>query len=382
VLLTAQVAASLIFLVLGGVFTRSLLAEARADPGFRTSDAATVTLEIASAGYGREGLPDFIQRFRARAAQSPALEIVAFTSRVPMGTVTSSAEVVSPGQVGGDGERAESIDLFTVGPEYLDAMRIAIVAGRGITEYDRPGSPAVAVVSRSFAARFDDAGGAVGQRITIDGADTEIVGVAEEVNVVRPREETTPHVYTALAQGGAFLLSIVGTTTGTSGEALNALRATLEEVDPTVVVWSAATIEDHVALKLLGPRIASRLLIGAAGIALLLTIVGVFGSVSYSAARRSREMAIRLSLGASSGAVTQLVISSMLRAITVGAIIGLALSALGTRLLQGMLFGVGPFDVWTYALAVAALGSTAALAAYLPARGAGRKNLTALLKED
>lgn len=379
-LLAGQVAVSMVFLVLGGLFTRSLLAEAGTDPGFRTTRGAVMTLELASAGYGGERLSTFLEQLRSNAERHDALSGIAFTSRVPMGSVTSSAEVSFPGESRSLDE-PRSVETFSVGPSYLHAMGIRVVEGRGVLPTDRADTPPVAIVSRSFIERYAGAGASVGAQIELDGTSAEIVGVVEDVRVVRPRDGVTPHLYRPLLQEGAFLLSVVGLATAQSGDALRALRSTVESVDPTVAVWSASTLEDQVALKLIGPRVAAWLLVAASAISLLLTLVGVFGSVSYSASRRSYEMAIRLSLGASPGSVTQLVLVSMLRAIAVGSAVGLGLSVAGTGFLRSLLYGVGPFDARAYLFAVALLGTAAAVAAYLPARGAAGSDLTAVLKD-
>ncbi|MGD2071626.1 MAG: ADOP family duplicated permease, partial [Gemmatimonadota bacterium] len=377
-LLAVQVAVSLVFLVTGGLFTRSLWAETGVDPGFRTTNAAILTLELASGGYGRDELGGFLERMRSATAHRPRLESVAFTTRVPMGTVTSSADVVLPSS---GTDQVFPVESFFVSPEYFEAMAIRLLEGRAIRAGDRRDTPDVVVVSRSFVQRFEGEGASLGATIQIDGRPAEIVGVVEDVRVDRPREGATPHLYRPLAQTGAFLLSVVGVTSGSSGEALRALRSSLDEVDRNVVVWSASTIEDHVSFKLMGPRIAAGLLVTAAAIALFLTVVGVFGSVSYATSRRAREMAIRLSLGATPGSVTRLVVLSMLRVIGVGAVVGLALSLAGTGVVRGLLYGVGPFDVWTFFVAVSLLATTAVLAALLPARRAGRAELVTILKD-
>jgi ABC-type antimicrobial peptide transport system permease subunit len=122
-------------------------------------------------------------------------------------------------------------------------------------------------------------------------------------------------------------------------------------------------------------------MVGASSIALLLTIVGIIGSVTYSVSRRKFEMAIRLSLGASAASVTRLVVSAMLRAIGIGAVLGLGLSLVGTGLLQGLLYGVGPFDIPAYVISAILLGGGAAVAAFLPARRVGRADLTTVLRD-
>ena len=380
-LLAGQVAVSMVFLVLGGLFTRSLWAEAGEDPGFRTTRAGVLTLELGSADYGREELPTFLDRLRSEARRTPALSGLAFTTRVPMGSVTSMEEVAFPA-AGPEGAEVRSVEAFSVGPDYLDAMEVGVLTGRGVMDGDRLDTPPVVLVSRSFMDQYGTLGAALGSTIELETGPVEIVGVVEDIFVNRPREGSVPHLYLPLAQRGAFLLSVVGVATNSSGEALLALRGALEAVDPTVAVWGATTIEDHVAFKLMGPRVAAALLMAASSIALLLTVVGVIGSVTYSASRRRYEMAIRLSLGASAASVTRLVVASMLRAIVIGAVLGVALSLVGTGLLRGLLYGVGPFDPGSYLFAVAVLGVAAAAAAYLPARGVGREDLTTVLRDS
>ena len=380
-LLAGQVAVSMVFLVLGGLFTRSLWAEAGEDPGFRTTGAGVLTLELGSADYGREELPTFLDLLRSEARRTPALSGLAFTTRVPMGSVTSMEEVTFPA-AGPEGSEVGSVEAFSVGPDYLDAMEVGVLTGRGVMDGDRLDTPPVVLVSRSFMDQYGTLGAALGSTLELETGPVEIVGVVEDIFVNRPREGSVPHLYLPLAQRGAFLLSVIGVATNSSGEALLALRGALEAVDPTVAVWGATTIEDHVAFKLMGPRVAAALLMAASSIALLLTVVGVIGSVTYSASRRRYEMAIRLSLGASAGSVTRLVVASMLRAIVIGAVLGVALSLVGTGLLRGLLYGVGPFDPGSYLFAVAVLGVAAAAAAYLPARGVGREDLTTVLRDS
>ena len=379
-LLAGQVAVSMVFLVLGGLFTRSLWAEAGENPGFRTAHAGVLTLELGSTDYGGEGLPDFLSRLRSEASSIRGITNVAFTTRVPMGSVTSLEEVTFPNGDPGAVE-TRSVEGFSVGPEYFEAMDVGILTGRGVLESDRKETAPVVIVSRSFVDQFGSLGARLGSHIELNGVPAEIVGVAEDVIVNRPREGAVPHVYLPLAQTGAFLLSVVGVAQ-TSGEALLGLRAAVEAVDPTVAVWGASTLEDHVAFKLLGPRVAAALLVGASSIALLLTVVGVIGSVTYSASRRQFEMAIRLSLGASARSVTQLVVSAMVRAIAIGSVLGLGVSLVGTALLRGLLYGVGPFDMPAYVLAVVILGGAAAVAAYLPARRVGRADLRSVLRDS
>ena len=379
-LLAGQVAVSMVFLVLGGLFTRSLWAEAGEDPGFRTTHAGVLTLELGSTDYGRDGLPEFLSRLRSEVSRTQGLTGVAFTTRVPMGSVTSLEEVRFPSTHPEDA-KTRSVEAFSVGPDYFDAMEVGILTGRPFLERDRMDTSPVVIVSRSFLGQFGDFGAGLGSHIEVNGRPAEIVGVAEDVTVNRPREGTIPHLYLPLAQTGAFLLSVVGVAAQSSGEALLGLRAAIETVDPTVAVWGASTMEDHVAFKLLGPRVAAALMVGASSIALLLTIVGIIGSVTYSVSRRKFEMAIRLSLGASAASVTRLVVSAMLRAIGIGAVLGLGLSLVGTGLLQGLLYGVGPFDIPAYVVSVILLGGAAAVAAFLPARRVGRADLTTVLRD-
>ncbi len=376
-ILVVQVAVSLVFMVTGGLFARSLWAESRIEPGFRTADAAILTVELASGGYAGERLPELLDGLRAEAAGHPELAGLVFSSRVPLGSVTSSVEV----RFSVSDDEGATVQDFIVSPGWFDAMEIALLEGRVFGAADGPDAADVIVVSRSFAERFALQGARVGGTVDIDGTPALIVGIVDDVRVDQPREGPTPHLYRPLAQTGAFLLSAVGLGTGPSGDALRALRASLDVVDPEVMVWSAATMEDHLAVKLLGARIAAGLLGGSAAAAVLLTLVGVFGSVRYAASRRAPEMAIRLSLGAPPSSVVRLVVDSMVRIVALGAGAGLALSLLLAPVLQGMLYDVPPFDPWSFGVAVVVLTALAAVSAWLPARRARRTDLTSVLKE-
>jgi predicted permease len=374
--ISAQVAFSVALLVGGGLLTRSLWVEAAVDPGIRTAGAGIVTLELGSSGRTLESLPDLLAGVRLAAATQPVLDDVVFTSRVPLGTVSTTVRV-------GDGRGDESmVAEFAVSEDYFSAVGIAITEGTAFPADMTPEGEPVAVVSRSLADRLAESDIGLGSSILVDSVPTRIVGIAEDVKVSRPRERPTPHIYRPLSQAGAFLLSVVGTSGGRSVDALAALQAAVADASPDVVVWNRQTIEDHLDLKLLAPRVAAGLLVTAASMALLLTLVGIFGSVQYSSGRRTREMAIRLSLGAPARLVVRAIILPMVWTVGSGVAMGLGLSALIARSLRGALVGTSPADAVSYSVALSLIIGTTLVASYLPARRATRVELRRLLDDS
>lgn len=378
-ILGGQVAVSLVFLIAGGLLSRSLRAEVEVDPGFRTAGAGIVTVELASGDIDRDRLPDLIERIRSATRGRDGVRDLVFTSRVPMGAVTSSAEVSWASETP---EETREIQDFSVSPGWFEHMRIPLIEGRAFGTSDDAQGDAVVIISREMADLLATDDISVGDFIRVDEREHRIVGVAEDVRIERPREAPQPHMYRPLTQTGAFLLSVVGIADRESAQAVASVRSAIQQVDPTLQIWSAGTLEGQLDVKLMGARIAAGLLTGSAAIALLLTLVGVFGTVRYAAARRAPEMAVRLSLGASGASVTRLMITSMVRVIAVGAVIGLALASVLALAMRSLLFGVPALDLLVFVPSTIALIGMAVLAAYLPARRMGRTDLRQLFAGD
>jgi len=228
------------------------------------------------------------------------------------------------------------------------------------------------IVSEAFGSRFYPGEDVVGRTIETRGGDPiRIVGVARDVKVRTLGEQPRPFVYTLNGQGGSYLgLQVVAKGQGTSVELLAATQGVLRELDPDMVVMDAKTMNDHLALMLFPPRMAALLLSVFGGLALILAAIGIYGVVSYAVSKRTRELGIRMSLGASGGDVIRMAIGGGMRLVVVGGVVGVVLAGAVTWSIAGFLYGIGTTDLATFVAIPFLLSVVALLAAYVPAKRA------------
>jgi predicted permease len=281
-----------------------------------------------------------------------------------------------------------------VTPGYFRTMSIPLVQGADFTPADRSGRPQKVIVSRALARKYFPGRNPIGQRITVgisgDTADAggsvdwggEIVGVVGDVRQGGPKQDVLPMTYVPLAQAAWPSLTAVIRTTADPAQVLAAARAEVRRLDPDLAPYDARTMDAVVGRSVAQPRFFMLLLTAFAGIALVLSAVGIYGVITYAVRQRTRELGIRVALGAPAPQLARLVLAQGLRLTVLGLVVGLA-AALGvTRLLATLLFGVGATDVATLGSVAAVLLAVAAAATYLPARVAARVDPLAAMKTD
>ena len=278
-----------------------------------------------------------------------------------------------------------------VGTDYFETIGIPIVRGRGFTSADEAGRPGV-VVNETAAEYFESLTGAeaLGARIGFDGPGGDfvpIIGIAADSKVghlrADPRPQTyLPHAQVAARGMGARMSLLVRTDAVDPLTLLPDVRRALQETDPNVPVFDATTLEDHLSATLVQERLSAALLGLSAALALLLAGVGLYGVLSFSVARRTKEMGIRIALGAHTAAVRRMIVRRGLALVAVGGILGIAASAAAAALLSGFLYGVSGTDPATYALVVIVIVAVAGAASYLPARRATRVDPLVALRAD
>jgi hypothetical protein len=269
---------------------------------------------------------------------------------------------------------------------FFDAAGMKIVAGRNFNDFDRRDSQSVAIISQAMARRYWPDGDALGRMLRRpDPAEDDllIVGIVSDVNVRSLGEPPRDVVYLSYAQGqplpGASF--IVRAASDPARMSLAMVEAG-QEIDPNLRVMQAMTMAQHLATSRLPSQIGAFLLAAFAVLGMALTAIGVYGTVRYTVAMRTREVGIRMALGADAAGVARLLASRGLRLVLVGGVIGVAISLLAARLLATLLFGVGTFDPVALTGAPIVLGAAAWLAAYLPARRASRANPLAALRAE
>jgi hypothetical protein len=242
--------------------------------------------------------------------------------------------------------------------------------------------PPVAIVNEAMARRFWPARDPVGQVFRADGREVTVVGVARTAKIRTLEEAPRPFVYRPFSQDYSPLLWLVASTRGDASRALVGVLGQLRSLDPDLMILQARTMERHLATMLLPARLGALTFTAFSALALTLATIGVYGIVAYALRSRTREIGIRLSLGARPSAAVLLLMGSGLRLVIGGVLIGLALSAAAARLLGSFLFGVSTYDPLTFITVPVVLVVVGALATYLPARRATRVDPTVALKAE
>jgi predicted permease len=372
-LVVVQIAVSLVLVVGGALMVRSVLAAGRVPLGFDGDRTAFVTLALEMNGYDRERGGRFLETGLQRLQSLPQVEAVALTSRLPLSLNNNGFSLHITGQEQPN-NRPFAIDGAFVDERYFAALRLTILAGRGIMPEDRDASRRVAVITSAMAQRFwpGHASNALGRefRIREGGEPYQVIGVVTDYKVDTPGEAAKPYIHLPLSRQETFGNYVVRTTAAASG-VVPALQRTLRTLDPDLVFLDKGTLRDLADVRLF-PVHAGAWLIGAFGVlALLVAAVGLYGVIAYSVSRRVKEIGIRKSLGARPTQLVRMVLGEGMLLVAVGGVIGAALAAAVARVLSTALF-VGPFDMVSFALAFAVLALVALLANALPARRAAR----------
>jgi len=382
-LVVAQVAVAFVLLVTTSLFLRSFRERETVDPGFGRDPAAVVVLGLQSDRYTEEKARLFVRRLEERLTATAGISTAGVSSNIHLNPLsTSNIGVNVDGFTPPEGERAFEVDVARVDEGFLDAAGIPILRGRNFARSDAPNGPPVAVINEAMAQRFWPRQDPIGQVFRSDGRELTVIGVARTAKIRTLEEQPRPFVYLPLSQNYSPLLWLVARTRGDADQALPAVLEQLRALDPDVMILEAKTMERHLATMLLPARLGALTFTAFAALALALATIGVYGIVAYALRSRTREIGIRLSLGAQPAAAVRLLMGSGLRLVALGVVIGIALSALGARLLASFLYGVSAYDPVTFGAVPVVLVAVGALASYLPARRAIRVDPVVALKAE
>jgi macrolide transport system ATP-binding/permease protein len=373
-LVAAQMALSTILLFGAALFVRSLQAATDMDLGFSTRAAAVVGIDVSAAELSQEETAAFNDELRRRIAAQPAVQSFAFTSRMPLDLGTNNLAFDVPGVEPPPNSNRHVLETTRVSEGYFETLGIEMLEGRAFDETDREGTAPVAVLSRAAAERFWPGESAVGKTLlpNPDGSDAiTVVGVAGNAKIWSLGEAPFPYLYRPEAQGAPSSSHwVVARGNAPPGELAAMIRSEALAIDPNVFMTEVGTMDDHLGYVYFLPRMAALLLALIGVLALVLACIGLYGMVSYNVSRRTREMGIRLALGADQGRVVGMVLRSGLAIVGAGAVVGLAGSlGLGSAV-EGFLYGTGALDPLALLAAPLLLTLVAAVATYLPARRA------------
>lgn len=379
-LVAAQVGLSVILVVGAGLSVLSLVRASAVDVGFVPRNVV-----IASVSAGRQGYDDararlFFEQVMARIEALPGVRSAALAEMVPLGFSGQRTRVGLQGYTPREGEDME-INFNVVGPRYFETMRIPLTHGREFDATDRVGATGAVIVNEALVRRYWPDGVAIGKQIRRGESAFTVVGVTADGKYRSLSEPPLPYLYLSLGQRAESNLSLHVRTDREPMAVAGAIRATVRDLDPELPVTDVRTLEDHLGLVLM-PLQAAATLLGAFGVlALGLAVVGIYSVMAYTVSQRTREVGIRMALGARVGDVLALVLREGLVVVVVGLLAGAAAAAVVTRFAASLFYGVSPTDPLTFAGALGLLGAAGLVAASVPAWRAARIHPSEALRQ-
>jgi len=378
----AQVAVSLVLLVAAGLFLRSLQNASAINIGFRPENVQLVSFDLRTQGYDKTKGQGFYRQLVERVAALPGVEAVSLASMIPLNGNTRMEGINVVGFEPPEGSSTFQIDVNTVDAGYFETVQIPIMRGRGFDDTDREGAPRVCVVNEAMARRFfpdAEASSVVGKRISFgeasgnNAAQTEIVGVVKDGKYGTLGEDPLPYIFKPLAQNYTGEMTLhVRTGATNAASVLAAVRGEANRLDRDLPLLNVMPMTEAVGFSLIPLRLAASVVGTLGTFGLLLAAIGIFGVVNYSVTNRTREIGIRMALGAQSGDVLRLIVGRGMSLALVGVACGLAAAAALTRVMRSLLYEVSATDPLIFAGVAVLLTLVAFAACYVPARRAAR----------
>jgi predicted permease len=373
ILVVAQISLSLVLLCVTGLFLRSLERAAGMDVGFRSEGILMMSVDPRVHGYTPERTVKFLGELRDRATALPGVSSAVTTDVAPlsMGNRSDSFHAEGVKASGPD----PSVDLYMVTPGYFEVMGIPRLLGRDFAN-ESASAPKVAVVNQAFVHDVFHDENPIGRRVEGAGMSYQVIGVVGNAKSRTIGEDLRPVLYRALAQSVASDPSFLGYTliVRTSDEAgtASALRNIVRSLDPSIAVFNAESMHEHLRDALFLPRLAGSLFGVFGFVGLALASVGLYGVMSYAVSRRTREIGIRIALGAQLGAVQRLVVRQGMLLAGVALALGLPVAWMAAKFSSSFLYGIHPHDLATFTVVPVILALVALLACWIPARRAAR----------
>ncbi len=378
VLVVAEVALSLVLLVMAGLMIRSFAKLTNIDPGMSTSNVVSMRINRSPA-KSKDGSQNaiFFQQVIDRVKTLPGVEAVGVMSHPPFSATEEFPITVE--SVANAGTQTQSIDTRTVSADYFNTLQIPLVAGQFFAVEDGAQSTPVVIVNQSMVNRFWSNQDPIGKRIKIGMADSKsnwfyVKGVVKDSAQLTLERETRPEIYFALGQLAWRYrrMNVAVRTSVDPKSAMPAIQAAIREVDKDQPVYQIQTIDELIGSTVSTRRFALTILILFAVLALVLAVSGIYGVISYSVTQRTQEIGIRMALGARAADVLRLVLVQFMRLTVVGVVLGLVAAYALTRLMTSLLFGVTATDSMTFILVPISLSLVALIACLIPARRATR----------
>ena len=386
ILVVTQIALSLMLLVGALLFARSLNKLAGLDAGFRQDGVLVTDIDFSSLALPKERRLEFSNELLKRVRNLPRVDAAAMAAVVPLsGDGIGHDILVGDTPVSDDDVPAAGFNYVT--PGYFETLQTRLLAGRDFDEHDRAGSPYVAIVNETFAKKFARGANPVGMKFRVRTfkkiTPYEVIGFVQDTKYADLREDFFPIVYTAKAQNDnpGTDAQILVRSQGSLVDLVSGIKTTAMEANPNMDI-SFSVLRKTVENGLIRDRLMARLSGFFGGLAVVLAVIGLYGVISYTVARRRGEIAIRMAMGATREGIVKLVLHEAAVLLGTGLLAGTILALAGGKAAAGMLFGLKPWDAPTFVLALAGLGVVAVMASLLPALRAARLDPMVALRDE
>jgi putative ABC transport system permease protein len=386
-LVIAEVSLALVLLIGAGLLVESFVRLRSIDPGFRRDDVLTAKVMLPSRRYPtREQQVTLVEDVVARLSRLPGVSSVAVTNAAPLADSREGTSFDIEGAPPWPAGQEPHMNWNIVTPGYFETLGIRLVRGRTFDDRDRAGSSPVIVINETLAARYFPGADPIGRRMRA-GFNTatprEIIGVVSTERHAAVAQDPHNGAYVPMYQfPRSGQVTVLVQTRSDPAALTGALRQTIREIDPVLAVYQVQPMTDVIATAVATPRFSTLLLSTFAGVALLLAAVGLYGVISHAVSQRTREIGIRMALGASRVSVLHMIVGRGLALAAIGVVAGLTVSAATVRLFAALLFGVSAMNVPTYAASGLVLLVVGALASYIPARRAMRVDPVIALRTE
>jgi predicted permease len=383
-LVVSETALAVVALVGAALFLKSFQTAQAIDPGFSPDGVALAQFDFSTAGYNAQQVDSFCRRLRDRLVQLPGVTAVSYDDSVPLGFHGGNWETL---EVEGYVPRPnENMKIYRdlVSPGYFDSMKVPLVEGRDFDWHDDHTSPKVMIVNQEFVRRFLANRTVIGRKVHGWGEWFTIVGVVKDSKYHRVTENPQPYFYIPIRQifRPEYGLTLHVRTSGSVSETIAALRRETAAIDPALTIFDAEPMTEYIAASLFGAKIAANLLGVLSGVGLLLVAMGLYGTMTYSVAERTREFGIRQALGAQPRDIFGLIMRQSGKLTLTGMVVGMILATLSTRVVADQIYGISPLDPLTYGSVGLLLVAVAFAASFIPALRARRVNPIVVLRYE
>jgi len=384
--LVAQVSTSVLLLVTAGLFILAFRAAQSIDTGFDGSHVMTASVDLQARGYTPERGRAFVRTLIERLEAAPGVAAANAVDITPLTLSNNAGFFLREGDSALAPNQRPALPMVyfnAVGPGHFKTLAIPIIGGRDFTSLDTETAAAVVIVNETLARRFWPGQTAIGQRLREgDGTNAmEVIGIARDSKYVSVGEDERPFMYRPFAQAYTPQMTMLVRAAGAPGSVLPVITQAVREMDPGLPVFNVATMDAATSVSLLPAKLAGRVLTVLGVLALALSALGTYGVLSFLVRSRSRELAIRLAIGATPRDIAALVVRHALTWTGTGTVIGLGLALAVTRFLASFLYGINPTDLFTFVSVPVLIAFVAGLAAFLPARRASRQDPLVTLRD-